>query len=165
MTISVIVRGDLTALDLDGGLKIKIPKRFGLIHDPLGIVLNRCDIYLSTYKISRKPVGTIPKGMAKIVEAYFGASTPRVRVHVEIPLGPWHRLGVVRTVHYVRRNDEDEERDGVFFHDYDGSEGPWSYTFSDRDPTTEIFESCCVRAFKLEMPDGCIVNDRGFVWP
>lgn len=165
MTISVLVRGDLSALDLDDGTTLTVPKKFGLIHDPTGLVLNRCDIYITRYTISTKPVGAIPQRIAKFVDAYLGKETPRVRVAVEIPKGPWHRLGVIRTVHYVRRNTEDAKKDGLFYHDFDGSEGPLSYTFSDRDPTTEILESRSMRAFKLELPDGCIVNERGFVWP
>ena len=163
--ISVLVRGDLASLDLDDGTKLRVPKKFGVVHDPTGITLNKCDIYLTKYTVSTKPVGAIPKGMAKFVDAYLGRGTPRVRVAVEIPKGPWHRLGVVKTVHYVRRNQDDTERDGLFYHHFDGSEGPWSYTFTDKDPTTVLLESRCMHAFKLELPDGCIVNDRGFVWP
>lgn len=172
MTISVYVQGNVAAIDLDEGSKVRIPKNFGVVRDPIGKHLNRCDVYLCAYKISSKPLGTIPQGIAKVVAAYWSADTELVRVTVEIPKGPWHRLGVVETIHYVRYDadhkedvPEDKKRSGPFWHDFDGSEGPWIYTFSDRDPTVVLYESRCMHAFKLDLPDGCIINDRGFVWP
>ncbi len=169
--IIVYVHGHISALDLDEGVTVRVPKHFGVIRDPIGNHLNRCDVYVCAYEISGKPIGTIPKRMADFIGSYWSPETKLVRITVDMPRGPWHRVGVVRTIHYVRFNkddpdqDEDSKRAGPFWHDFDGSEGPWHYTFTDRDPTVVLYESGTQHCLKLDLPDGCIINERGLVWP
>lgn len=153
------IRGDLTAFDLVGGKRkvfsktygsfhdVVLPPDFGHVHDQDGELLDRCDVYLCRYRIDRRSRISIPDELLRQAHDYYGEDARLVRARVEIPDGPWQRVGVVETIWYTR---------------YGKEEGPWFHPFEDK---AELLKSRCCQAYLLRLPDGCIVNDRGYVWP
>lgn len=146
----LMIRGDMTRFELEGGRSIRLKKNFGMVHDPTGRIANRCDVYLCEYTIDMDHSLKLSPTMRKVVNGYFGSDARVVRALVEIPSGPWQRLGVVETIYYAR---------------YGKHEGPWYHPFEDTEPQVELYKSRSCDAYKLQIPNGCIINDHGFVWP
>lgn len=146
----LMVRGDLTSFDLKDGQKIELPDDFGMVHDPVGITLDRCTVYLCKCKYLWNKSVTIHKSIEQDAYDYFGDGVDLVNATVAIPEGPWHFLGVVETIHYER---------------YGKHPGPWYHPFSDRWDGVELYKSECMVAYMLQLPDGCIITEHGYVKP
>lgn len=146
----LMIRGDIVSFELDSGRTVRLKKNFGMVYDPTGRIINRCDVYLCQYTIDIDSTPKMTTNMRKVSHEYFGSDARLVRAFVELPKGPWNRLGVVETIHYAR---------------YGKHEGPWYHPFEDTDPQVELHKSSCCNAYRLQIPDGCIINAHGFVWP
>lgn len=146
----LMIKGDLTSFDLKDGTTVKLPDDFGMVHDPTGTVLDPCVVYICKCKYQWKKRVTIHKSIEQDVLDYFGPDVDLVNATVAIPEGPWQFLGVVETIHYER---------------YGKHDGPWYHPYSDRWPDVELYKSECMEAYMLQLPEGCVVTERGFVKP
>ena len=143
----LLVKGDVVNLELEGGKKIVLPKHYGFVHDPKGQYLNRCDIYVSRYRRSNPYVTPMEPKMASIARAYFGNLENLNEGVVELPTGPWQLLGRVVQILYDRYGD----RHGPFFHPF-------------KQPV-DLYRQADGEAYMLQLPDFCVIDSHGFVWP
>lgn len=126
---------------------IVLGKNFVLVEDPSGTYLERCDFYIVRWS-SRKPSSNLTTtSIDDIVNDYFGDEHRLVHGSVDIPKGPWQRVCEVAFIRYRRAG----YASGDYEHPYD--------------PPVVLFQNEGVPAFKLALPSGCVVDDRGFVTP
>jgi hypothetical protein len=130
---------------------LKLPPTHGIIHDPEGTSLPRCLVFFGPYKTTQTRVS-----LDRTARKYFGSSYPAVAASVDIDVhGNWVPLsGPVVQIWYLRRGHVGVKgpHQGRFFHPFKSVSPPLTL-------------SRCGRYYCLELPDGCIVNDRGFVFP
>lgn len=131
---------------MDDGARVVLPPKFGIIHDPEGVDLPKCNVYLGPYEISRKQA-TLTKAAA----AYFGHSYRGRVARVDVPKGPWNVVGSARVIFYERPG----RYQGRYFHPF----------YKKAAFPKPLLLRKCGAFFKLDLPDGCVVNDRGFVFP
>lgn len=143
----LLVKGDAVKLNLQGGKSINLPESMGLIHDPTGEYCNRCDIYIAEYRISNPGITHVSPKVSSIARAYFGDLKNLSEGTVELPTGPWHRVGLVVKILYNRYGD----RRGPYFHPF-------------KTPV-ELHRQADGKAYLLFLPDRCVVDSHGFVWP
>jgi hypothetical protein len=154
-----MIKGDTVRFDLDTGKKVVAPKNFGMIHDPTGIALDPCVVYVCSCKYDMKSSVRVHRSIDNYVADYFGDEADLINATVEIPDGPWQFMGVVKTIHYERYGH---------LPDIEGIPGRWYHPFedsSDFDEEVQLFKSSCCGAFMLQMPEGCIVTAHGYVKP
>lgn len=139
----ILIKGHTVILELANGLVMKLPRSFGIIHDPTGEALPRCDVFFGAYRKTDK-VGTPTRQST----AYFGRRYQPKNTTIDIPRGPWKNIGEVVQILYVRT--EKSQYAGKYYH-----------PFKKVHPVV----SKCKSYYKLALPNGCILDDRGFVFP
>jgi hypothetical protein len=123
---------------------IRIPRGFVLVHDSAGRILSKCDIYiLRWHKGGRKRPHDADLAMAR---DYFGSDANLGSGKVEIPDGKWARVARVQLIRYRRP----------------GFRKPFEHKY---DPVVDLFMSERPLAWRLPLPEGCVVDSRGFVRP
>jgi len=148
--ITLLVRGDLVKLELDDGRVIDVPDSWGLVHDLSGKILHRCDLFIAPYQTVNNKSASIPYKIKKAAKSYFGVGEgDLVTGSVAIPTGPWHHIGSVSIIYYQRWGSK--RKSGLFHHDFDFP--------------VELYQQIDKNAYRLALPDACIINERGFVWP
>lgn len=127
---------------------IKLPKAYVLVHDTVGELLSKCDLYVVRWR--RGGSKELSKDILDDAQKYFvndsNAQLPLSFGSVEIPQGPWSRVARVAIIRYRRP----------------GFTRPFEHEY---DPAVEVYD--CVRplAWRLPLPNGCRVDSHGFVWP
>lgn len=137
----MLIKGETVVFKMADGTTKKCPESYGIVHDPDGKVLPRCVVYVGPVKRTEKPVENTGK-----VKAYFGRKYNPRQAIIDRPPSSWQRVGEVVEILYVRRG----RYAGSYFH-----------PFAKFSPTL----SKSGRWYKLELRDGCIYDDRGFVFP
>ena len=112
-----------------------------MIHDPTGTQLPKRYVFIGPFRRSRTPVELDANGVA-----YFGHDYEAVGAVVDVPSGPWKRVGDVQQIIYDRDRGYYAER------------RPYEHTFRSPIPVSK-----CGQFKRLEMPLGSRVNWRGFV--
>jgi hypothetical protein len=138
----ILIKGKEVRCEMSDGSIFHPPARYGLIHDPDGKQLPKCYVFIGPYKTSKKPVE-----MTSDAKSYFGSDYKPTGAVVDVPDGDWHPMGDVVQIFYKREG----KYKGKYFH-----------LFAKR---TTVVLSRCKSHFRLELPSGCIVNWRGFVYP
>lgn len=147
----ILIKGDCVQFDMAGGGKIIVPERYGIIHDTEGQELDRCDIFIGPFRRTSRRVQ-----MDKRAKDYFGKEYHARGATVDVPKGPWNPVGEVVQIWYRRPASEKPAKyKGVYYH-------PFYKRMFKRKP---VMLSRCGRFYRLELPEGCIANDRGFVFP
>ena len=125
----------------------KLPANFVMVHDPSGKRLRRCDFYVLPLQQSTGiPATKVSKETQSIAKNFYGSDTPLRIGRVDLPTGTWHRVAQVAFIRYRRQGN----RRGNFEHPY---EIPvWLYDNA-------------MPAWRIALPNGCVVDARGFVWP
>jgi hypothetical protein len=124
------------------GKVISLPAAYGIIHDPEGEHFDRCECFFGPYKSTQRKVEMTSKA-----KAYMGPSYPARFAVVDVPRGPWNSVGEVAQIFYRRPG----RYSGKYFHPFKDGYAPTL--------------SKCGRFYRLSLPGGCIVDDRGFVFP
>lgn len=132
---------------------VKLPPKLVLVHDTVGKLLQRCDLYVLPWKNLRNNHGAkmAPnKLLLEHAEAYFvdeeDYALPIVRGSVKIPRDSWKKLARVKFIRYHRPGFTK-----LFEHEYEVPVDVWGANHE--------------LAFRLPLPTGCVVDERGFVWP
>lgn len=127
---------------------IKLPKAYVLVHDTVGALLSKCDLYVVRWKTkgSQEP----SKDVLQDAHDYFLDSNdqplPLSYGSVEIPEGPWSRVARVALIRYRRPGFAKP-----FEHDYN--------------PAVDVYDCMRPLAWRLPLPQGCVVDKHGFRWP
>lgn len=148
LDLPLLVKGTGVVLDFDDGAFLEYPDSWGLVHDPEGSCFPRCQIYVCPYSLlSPLGDGLDPK-RGRIASAYWGRKASLYEGLVEIPPGPWQRLSaLVTTIYYDRQ-------------------GNLAYRYKhDFKHPVPIYECQTTGSGKLALPDDCVVDAHGFVWP
>lgn len=144
---ALLVRGDVVKLELDTGRVIEVPETWGIIHDPTGEYANRCDVYIAEYRIGTPNRTPLAPQLSSIARAYFGDLENLRDGTVDLPTGPWHRVGRVVRIYYARYGNQK----GLYFHPFKMA--------------VDLHEQQGGGAYLLQLPDGCVIDSHGFVWP
>lgn len=155
----LLIKGDTVRFDLATGKTKAAPKNFGMIHDPTGIAVDPCVVYVCMCKYDMKRSVRIHKSIVDFTLDYFGEDADLINAMVEIPDGPWQFMGVVKTIHYERYGH---------LPDVEGIPGSWWHPFADSidfNEEVQLFKSKCGGAYMLQLPEGCIITEHGFVKP
>lgn len=139
----ILIKGRRVQLEMADGRWIVPPARHGIIHDPDGVQLPKCSVFVGPYTTTRTPAP-----MTRDAEAYFGSDYQAVSAVVDVPKGPWALVGEAVQIRYDRPGTKYR---GKYFH------------FFEKRTTVQIFR--CRRHLRVELQHGCIVNWRGFVYP
>lgn len=127
---------------------IRVPAEFVLVQDTTGSVLRRCDFYVVRARSSASRVLAVNhEQVLRDAREYFGNDTRMSSAKVDIPKGPWHRLGKVQFIRYRRWGNAK----GFYEHEYE--------------PSVDLFGTRSPSALRLALPDGCVVDSRGFGKP
>lgn len=160
--IPLLVRGDIVGFqmdDRDGGDELWLPGDWGLIHDPVGDCIPKCTLMIAPYRLSGNQARNVPQQMVDIATDYFGRDLPLDDADLVIPLGPWDRVGRVVRIYYDR---------------YGHLKGPYQHPFKPVKPAVSLYRQRSAqvypgghraKAFRLSLPDQCLITEHGFVWP
>lgn len=85
--------------------------------------------------------------MTSKARSYFGPNYQATIAVVDVPSGTWKSVGKVVQIFYQRPG----KYSGRYFHPFKAGFAP------------ELFKQG--RFYKLELANGCIVDDRGYVFP
>lgn len=140
---SIRVESDRVAFEMVSGKTIRLPTSYGTIHDQEGKVLPKCDVFFGPIKNLRQPVE-----MNRSHRRYFGADyRAALSMTPNIPKDGWKKVGDVVQILYVRKGKR--------------APGGFHHPFKSRQPT--LYKNG--RLYKLSLGEGCIVDDRGYVFP
>jgi hypothetical protein len=139
-----MVKGRRVRFELEDHRIVTLPAGHAMVHDPKGIDFPRCHIYFGPLQKTQKGTDLRREG-----RAYFGSSYPARVARIEVPDGAWHPVGHVIQIFYERPG----KHKGLYYH-----------PFKTRLPQKLVL-SKNGSMYRLTLPQGCIVNDRGFVYP
>ena len=124
-----------------------LPNDFVMLHDPSGKYLRRCDFYvLPVRKGASVSVQKVSRATRDVALNFYGSETPlRVGV-VDLPKGSWHRVAQIAFIRYRRQGN----RRGNFEHPYE---------------LPVVLYDNPHPAWRFPLPNGCVVDAHGFVWP
>jgi hypothetical protein len=142
--MSIVIKGSRVVFILQNGRKVRLPPSYGIIHDPEGKVLPRCEVFFGPY-VKSKRIASAPSKKAR---KYFGSKYSPKEATVDVPDGPWNSIGEVVEILYERTKGS--QYAGKYFHPF-------------KEFSPELSKS--KRYYRLALRNGCIVDDRGFVFP
>lgn len=144
----MLVRGDAVEFEPEGGGEIiSLPSKYVFLHDHTGRLLRRCDFYVLPCARSMTQSVRIDPTVIRKAQDYYGQDVKLEHVNVDIPKASWHRVAQIQRIIYKRTG----KHRGHYQHPY--NQPVWLYA-SDAPP-----------GWRVELPDGCIVDARGFVDP
>lgn len=133
---------------------VRLPRSHVLVHDTTGRLLSKCELYVVRWRGAKsvsKRHNLAPNDPGiRDAEDYFvsehGEAVPIRGGSVEIPEGPWRRVALVKFIRYRRA----------------GFEKPFEHEY---DVPVKLEDTMRPLAWRLPLPEGCIVDNRGFVTP
>jgi hypothetical protein len=139
----IVIKGSHVEFRMADGSRRRLPVSYGMIHDPDGKNFPRCSVFVGPVTRTQQPV----KPSSKAVD-YFGSKyIPRKAIIQGLVRSRnWVPVGEVAEIFYVRRGRHADR----YYH-----------PFKRFNPTL----SKSGRFYRLDLRDGCIVDDRGFVFP
>lgn len=126
---------------------IVLPRSFVLVHDTSGALFNRCHMNFVRWGGGGRKPNNARTHDVQVARNYFGRNVRIASGNVEVPEGPWRRVAKVKYIRYRRAGH---------------ARGNYEHPF---DPPVYLYETEKPLAWKLKLPNGCIVDDRGFVRP
>lgn len=125
---------------------IRLPSEYVIVHDAAGRLLSKCDIYVLRWSRGRlQPESDMHSADLRVAKSYFG-NNARIRGgSVALPKGEWEPKAEIRFIRYRRFGYET-----LFEHRYD---------------VPVVLMATRSRAFRLPLPEGCVIDSRGFVRP
>lgn len=140
--MGLIVKGDHVIFRMADGSSKRLSPSYGIIHDPDGAILPKCSVFIGPCRRTSQAIEHSSKS-----KAYFGKKyVARKAVIAKIPQSGWQEIGEVKEILYERRG----KHAGRYYH-----------PFKSFSPT--LLKSG--RFYRLELRNGCLLDDRGFVFP
>jgi len=135
-----------------------IPKDFVLVHDTEAAILPKCELYVLRWRGTRRDAsGALPSAVTE----YFGKERPRSG-GVEIPDGPWKKVCKVRFIRYTRYGVAVDPEDKTKIVMRSGGKIPFEHGY---DPPVDLHVCKRPLAWKLSLPDSCVITAHGFISP
>jgi hypothetical protein len=129
---------------------VHLPRSHVLVHDTTGYLLDQCDLYVVRWRGARRNRSEPDGAALSDAEKYFvrldGSPVPIRTGSVEIPEGPWRKECLVKLIRYRRA----------------GIEVPYEHEYA---VPVELKQMSRPLAWRLPLPESCIVDNRGFVRP
>jgi hypothetical protein len=141
--VAVMIKGRAVVLMMSDDRAMARPANHGIIHDPTGQDLPRCDVFVGPFHRGR--------GVAMLDQygkQYYGRRYNATDAEVDMPLGPWRPAGQARAILYQRDK-------GVY-----ASERPYRHVFKHL-----VDVERCGSMVRLRLGDGCLLSWRGFIKP
>jgi hypothetical protein len=123
------------------------PPSYVLVGDPSGTMFDNCHFYVVKWSQSRAKRSNIEPEAKERADEYFGSTRGLQVGSVDIPKGPWQRVAKVKYIRYRRFG----EHAGNYEH-------TWEFPV-----TLQVSQNPL--AWRVPLPQGCVVDERGFVWP
>jgi hypothetical protein len=134
----VQVESNRVAFQLVDGRLVRLPPSYGTFHEP-----GSCTVYFGPYKKTRERAD-----MNRSERRYFGPDHKAyVAILPKLSVTGWKMIGKVAVIYYVRRGQR--------------ARGGFHHPFKSRQPML----SKAGRLYKLSLGSGCLVDDRGYVYP
>jgi hypothetical protein len=141
---SIIIKGDQLSFEMTNKEIVKLPPEYGIIHDPEGRQLPRCKAYFGPFETT-----SVPAQPSSYASYYLGRTYKPNVARIDIPRGNnWKLIGPVNQIFYRRRG---KIQPVPFYHPFKRGVIPQLYK-----------QKNC---YMLDLKDGCVVDDRGFVHP
>ena len=134
-----LIKGREISFDMDDGETLVLPKAYGMVHSP--DTAKKRYVYFGPFQKTKKPVSDLPQ----LAHAYFGNDYKGHVASIDIPDGSWRSVGRVTVIFY----DRPGEHADYYRHEF----------------STPVPLSSNGRWHRLSLPEGAVVNDRGFVRP
>lgn len=129
---------------------VRIPRSHVLVHDTTGQLLSKCELYVVRWRGAKTPRLQHQDPAIMDAEKYFmdqhGNPVPIRGGSVEIPEGPWRRVAKVKLIRYRRA----------------GYQKPFEHEY---EVPVELEDTMRPLAWRLPLPEGCVIDNRGFVRP
>lgn len=144
----------------DGEHKINAPRGAAMIHDPSGRAWGKCSLLFMRFRHGGRNV--TPAEYAGAPREYLGREYERrARVApIELPprgLAGWETLGRIKQIYYNRIGTR---APGKFQHPFGERSAQMLFRKGSLPTLYRGYQS-----MRLELHGGCIVDDRGIVWP
>lgn len=155
--MSLMVKGTHVRIVLDSGAALLVPARYGLLHDPTGREWPFCSVLVGPYREGRRrPIEPSSK-----VRQYFGRKASLYEGEVTMPpraMKEWRQIGTAirGRIYYLRGGTK---YPGRFRHRFNKG---WTAMLLGKKGVV-IYRAG--RFLRIELPDGCTIDDRGFVIP
>jgi hypothetical protein len=159
----LIVKGTRVAFEMTEGGEVVVRPRCGMMHDPQGSSWGKCSLLVGPFNTGRsEPLLEVAAASLKSAQQYFGRNYVVREGSVELPpraLSGWERLGPVDRIWYTRGGTK--------------YPGPFKHPFGRPGVLTRLFKGAGKKpilytrgAFlRLEMQSGCMLDDRGILFP
>lgn len=139
----IIIKGSHVVFEMEDGSTKRLPASHGIIHDPYGEHLPRCEVFFGPYRETGKPADKTWRA-----RHYLGAKYEGHEAVVDVPRAGWNPVGrVVELGVYLRHGDV---KPGLYHHPFKGAPQPLEKSGN---------------YYRLIFPDNCIYDDRGIVFP
>lgn len=129
---------------------VRLPRSHVLVHDTTGYLLDKCELYVVRWRGARRRNPTSDDPAMIDAEKYFvtedGSPVPIRTGSVEIPDGAWRKVARVKYIRYRRA----------------GYQTPFEHEY---DVPVDLEDTMRPLAWRLPLPEGCVVDNRGFVRP
>lgn len=152
----ILLKGTHVRIVLEDGGSLRFAPSYGLMHDPDGKAWPRCSLLVGPYLVSERRLEPTPA-----MRAYFGRRAIVYDGRVDLPPRPlrdWRLLGLASKgrIYYWRGGTR---YPGPFRHRFNRG---WAAVLLG-DKRVQVYRRG--RFVRLEMPDGCTIDDRGLVRP
>lgn len=160
----LIAKGYEVSFILVDGSKVAAPTSYAMLHDPSGSSWPERSVLIAPFSRSSRSDTSIEDALG---EEYFGHAPKRGTIDLpDRALSGWVDLGQVEEISYSRRRPFGlpAQHKGSYYHPFDGTEGL-------RGVLSMFFEAEAPvlyrrgRLLRIELPEGVVLNERGFVWP
>jgi hypothetical protein len=143
--VRAVGRHKLDAVEMPSD--IRLPASFVLVHDATGELLSKCDLYVLKWtKGAPFRLPRVQQSEAQAARDYFGNNA---RIHtgtVLLPSAKWTRTARVAFIRYRRY----------------GYKVPLEHEYN---PPVWIYSCKRPLAWRIALPEGCVIDSRGFVHP
>lgn len=166
-TSALICMGRHIIFEFDDCDDLQLPGRWGMLRDPDGKYWPKCSLLFTSFA-----QGDEDDDATKAARNYFGRNASIARGEVKIPphdlKSGWHEVGIVSQIFYERAGTK---APGRFKHKFNDPRG-WMWLvalFKRKAARTPVvlfeYDRGGVQALRLELPDGCLVDERGIALP
>jgi hypothetical protein len=102
----------------------------------------------------------LPKEVHDAALEYWGEDYKLKQGFVELPKGPWDRVGRIVRVYYDRYGELASPYQHPFKQEVKDAAVLYKQQRSQR-----YGPKGAHKAYRISLPDGCVINAHGFVWP